>query len=243
MASRKEQNETLANRPRSREPVKAPLKELRDIMNMTKAKMPLGEMSRFGDLTSLIPKSTTSFNGTKHQNLIPEGPRKVVAKHEFKNEKVGGENCAPDTMSSKVKVATTVTSTSTAASTINPHHSTKNNIVPAAATSTATSSSAVQTKLTAAQSAAPPAKKSLSIRIPESSPKAQQVKLFQFKSLSTKHANEGKIAAAQQSSPGVLPLQPACNIIIPNHEPAKCSLKRNGVVRAYAASTNQGLVR
>ena len=31
--------------------------------------------------------------------------------------------------------------------------------------------------------------------------------------------------------------------MIPNHEPTKCSLKRNGIVRAYAANTNQGLVR
>jgi len=39
------------------------------------------------------------------------------------------------------------------------------------------------------------------------------------------------------------PLQPGCNISIPNHEPSKCSLKSNGVVKAYAANTNQGLVR
>ena len=31
--------------------------------------------------------------------------------------------------------------------------------------------------------------------------------------------------------------------MIPNHEATKCSEKRNGVVRAYAANTNQGLVR
>ena len=33
-------------------------------------------------------------------------------------------------------------------------------------------------------------------------------------------------------------LQPAHKIIIPNHEPTKHSLKRNGLVRAYAANTN-----
>ena len=38
-------------------------------------------------------------------------------------------------------------------------------------------------------------------------------------------------------------MQPAHKIIIPNHEPTKHSLKRNGLVRAYAANTNQGLVR
>jgi hypothetical protein len=30
---------------------------------------------------------------------------------------------------------------------------------------------------------------------------------------------------------------------LPNHEPTKCSYKRNGIVKAYAANTNQGLVR
>lgn len=45
------------------------------------------------------------------------------------------------------------------------------------------------------------------------------------------------------SNPDTMPLQPAHKIIIPNHESTKHSLKRNGVVRAYAANTNQGLVR
>lgn len=40
-----------------------------------------------------------------------------------------------------------------------------------------------------------------------------------------------------------MPLQPGTRIVIPNHEPTKCSMKRNGIVRAYAANTNQGLVR
>ena len=30
---------------------------------------------------------------------------------------------------------------------------------------------------------------------------------------------------------------------LPNHEPTKCSVKRNGIVKAYAANTNQGIVR
>ena len=40
-----------------------------------------------------------------------------------------------------------------------------------------------------------------------------------------------------------LPLQPGTRIVVPNHEATKCSLRRNGIVRAYAANTNQGLVR
>jgi protein phosphatase 2C family protein 2/3 len=40
-----------------------------------------------------------------------------------------------------------------------------------------------------------------------------------------------------------MPLQPAHKIIIPNHEGTKHSVKRNGLVRAYAANTNQGLAR
>ncbi len=40
-----------------------------------------------------------------------------------------------------------------------------------------------------------------------------------------------------------VPLQSAASISIPNYEPSKCSLKSNGVVKAYAATTNQGLVR
>ena len=31
--------------------------------------------------------------------------------------------------------------------------------------------------------------------------------------------------------------------MIPNHEQTKISYKRNGIVRGYAANTNQGLVR
>ena len=35
-----------------------------------------------------------------------------------------------------------------------------------------------------------------------------------------------------------LPLQPGTRIVVPNHEATKCSLRRNGIVRAYAANTN-----
>jgi hypothetical protein len=40
-----------------------------------------------------------------------------------------------------------------------------------------------------------------------------------------------------------LGIQPAHKIIIPNDDPTKTSNKRTGIVRAYAANTNQGLVR
>ena len=38
-------------------------------------------------------------------------------------------------------------------------------------------------------------------------------------------------------------LLPGSRIIIPNNEKAKCSYKRNGIVWAYSAITNQGLFR
>lgn len=31
--------------------------------------------------------------------------------------------------------------------------------------------------------------------------------------------------------------------VLPNHEPTKCSFKKNGIIKAYAANTNQGTVR
>lgn len=43
--------------------------------------------------------------------------------------------------------------------------------------------------------------------------------------------------------PSHYPLQPAGRIVIPNHESTKCSIKDNGIVKAYAANTNQGIVR
>ena len=43
--------------------------------------------------------------------------------------------------------------------------------------------------------------------------------------------------------PSQYPLQPAGRIVIPNHESTKCSIKDNGIVKAYAANTNQGIVR
>jgi len=197
--SAKTQNKPMNNRFKVKEHNKAPLKELRDIMNMTKAKMPLGEISHFSDISSLMPRTTTGFMAARHQNLIPEGPHKVLAKKETNVKK---ENSFESLKNNEESVKGLVKDENKSKSSLK--------------------------------------KKNLSIRITENSPKNQQVKLIQFKSLSTKHANEPK---ADREIIDVIPLRPASRITIPNYEAAKCSLKRNGIVAAYAANTNQGLVR
>ena len=40
-----------------------------------------------------------------------------------------------------------------------------------------------------------------------------------------------------------IPLKSSRSIAIPNYEPAKCSLKGNGIVEGYSATTNQGIIR
>ena len=35
----------------------------------------------------------------------------------------------------------------------------------------------------------------------------------------------------------------ANQVVLPNHESTKCSSKKNGVIEAYAANTNQGIIR
>ena len=50
-------------------------------------------------------------------------------------------------------------------------------------------------------------------------------------------------SADEEAPESKLALQPGARIIIPNKEPTKCSIKRNGIVRGYSAITNQGLVR
>ena len=82
-------------------------------------------------------------------------------------------------------------------------------------------------------------KRNLSIKT-DMSPKQNPAKLAQLKSLSTRHSDIEHSTSEQAKVP---PLMLASNVIIPNHDPAKCSVKKNGVVRAYAANTNQGLVR
>ncbi len=77
--------------------------------------------------------------------------------------------------------------------------------------------------------------KNLSIRIPEAA------NTMPSKCMSTKHADApASMLTEQTKSP---PLMAGSSVVIPNHEPAKCSVKKSGVVRAYAANTNQGLVR
>ena len=39
------------------------------------------------------------------------------------------------------------------------------------------------------------------------------------------------------------PLQPGSNINFPDYEEAKCSIKSNGLINAYAVNTNQGIAR
>lgn len=45
-------------------------------------------------------------------------------------------------------------------------------------------------------------------------------------------------SADEEAAEAKLSLQPGARIIIPNKEPTKCSIKRNGIVRAYSAITN-----
>jgi len=94
----------------------------------------------------------------------------------------------------------------------------------------------------------PIAKKPLSIKIHES-PNIQAQKTIPTRCLSTKHSdnvkNEEKVQIQVPTiTQNLMPaLMPGNGIVIPNHDPAKCSSKRNGIVRAYSANTNQGLVR
>lgn len=54
----------------------------------------------------------------------------------------------------------------------------------------------------------------------------------------------GPVAKQQEANAGQgYGIQPAHKIIIPGDEPTKTSNKSTGIVRAYAANTNQGLVR
>ena len=83
-------------------------------------------------------------------------------------------------------------------------------------------------------------KKNISIKLADS-PSTDQKSVAnlttQLKSLSTRHSDFSCV------EPKVPPLMPGSGIAVPNYDPSKCSAKRNGIVRAYAANTNQGLVR
>jgi hypothetical protein len=52
-----------------------------------------------------------------------------------------------------------------------------------------------------------------------------------------------KVRVAAQMQDMAIPLKIGKLISIPNNEPSKCSNKSNGIVKAYAANTNQGIVR
>lgn len=65
-------------------------------------------------------------------------------------------------------------------------------------------------------------------------------KVENAKSFSTKNSQR---VTFDFDDPSQYPLQPAGRIVIPNHESTKCSIKDNGIVKAYAANTNQGIVR
>ena len=47
-----------------------------------------------------------------------------------------------------------------------------------------------------------------------------------------------EVSADEEPEATKIPLQPGARIIIPNYESTKCSIKRNGIVRAYSAITN-----
>ena len=65
--------------------------------------------------------------------------------------------------------------------------------------------------------------------------------ITQFSSLSTN--DEDIINFVPTKIEENIPLKSGKDIIVPNFEPTKTSVKRNGVVSAYAANTHQGIVR
>jgi len=59
----------------------------------------------------------------------------------------------------------------------------------------------------------------------------------------TLNVNQMVYEAAEDDETRKMPLQPGTRIMIPHNDPCKTSTRRNGIVRAYAANTNMGLVR
>ena len=100
-------------------------------------------------------------------------------------------------------------------------------------------------------------KKNLEIEIPSSkdpapvAPITTTNKTFKSKHLELSKEEKNKALSTKNAQrvtfdfddPSSYPLQPAERIIIPNHETTKYSVKDNGIVKAYAANTNQGIVR
>lgn len=72
----------------------------------------------------------------------------------------------------------------------------------------------------------------------------------QYKSLSTRasNMNADDFASKGMDLQNLMTMTPQAaqdpsKVFLPNFEPTKCSLKPNGVIKAYAANTNQGIVR
>ena len=67
---------------------------------------------------------------------------------------------------------------------------------------------------------------------------------IKYKCLTTRESEQPSFTLGS-NTPQInnIPLQTAGKITIAGYLPAKCSLKSNGIIEAYAANTNQGLVR
>lgn len=67
--------------------------------------------------------------------------------------------------------------------------------------------------------------------------------ITQFSSLNPQDQSDPLFNLAPTKIDEIIPLKPGKDIIVPNFESTKTSVKRNGVVSAYAANTHQGIVR
>eukprot|EP00826_Nyctotherus_ovalis_P058915 TRINITY_DN8147_c0_g1_i29.p1 TRINITY_DN8147_c0_g1~~TRINITY_DN8147_c0_g1_i29.p1 ORF type:complete len:316 (-),score=57.49 TRINITY_DN8147_c0_g1_i29:324-1271(-) len=74
--------------------------------------------------------------------------------------------------------------------------------------------------------------------------KQEPLRILNINSLSELNVErQGKSLTAREMGSGELALRPGKEILAPNYKPAKCSLKGNGLIKAYAVNTNKGLVR
>lgn len=74
--------------------------------------------------------------------------------------------------------------------------------------------------------------------------KQEPLRMLSINSLSELNVERpGKSLTAREVGSGELVLRPGKEILVPNYKPAKCSLKGNGLIKAYAVNTNKGLVR
>lgn len=67
--------------------------------------------------------------------------------------------------------------------------------------------------------------------------------ITQFASLSSNNDDDQTFNFAPTKVEENIPLKPGKEIVVPNFESTKTSVKRNGIVSAYAANTHQGIVR